>query len=144
MNCLEVHQISQFGTKWSCLSVHSRTSWAKLAESSTLSMAWSTRSQRSVNGESRWRRRRDRFFLPAFDKTQDFADGDGFRRARQQVAAFGAAARFDKAALLQAGQNQFQKLLRNLLPAGDLGDLHRLAAGIGRRGRKWRAGRTRP
>src|ERR1019366_927938 len=49
-----------------------------------------------------------------------------FRPPRQHVPAFRAAPRFHKAALLQAGQDQLQKLLRNLLPAGDLSDLHGL------------------
>ena len=52
--------------------------------------------------------------------------------ARQQIAALGAAARFDEAALLEAGQNQLQKFLRNLLPPGDVGDLDRLAGALRR------------
>ena len=62
-----------------------------------------------------------------FDEAQHFAHGDGSGRPRQQVAAFGAAARFHKPALLQAGQDQLQELLRDLLPPRDIGDLHRLA-----------------
>ena len=66
-------------------------------------------------------------FRRPFDETEHLADGDRFRRPRQQVSAFRAAARFHEAALLQAGQNQFQELLRNLLPPRDFGDLDRLA-----------------
>jgi len=48
--------------------------------------------------------------------------GQGIGRARQQVSALGPAARFHKSRLLEAGQDQLQELLRNLLPAGDIGD----------------------
>ena len=65
--------------------------------------------------------------LRTFDEAQHLAHRERFRRARQQVAAFGAAPRFDEAALLQAGQDQLQKFLRDLLPPRDVGDLDRLA-----------------
>ena len=50
--------------------------------------------------------------------------------AGQQVSALGAAPRFHEAALLQAGQNQLQELLRNLLAAGDVGNFDRLAGAL--------------
>ncbi len=70
------------------------------------------------------------FFLAAFDEAQHFADADRFRPARQQIAAFGAAARFDEAALLQAGEDQFQKFLGDFLAAGDVGDPDGLAGSL--------------
>ena len=47
--------------------------------------------------------------------------------AGQPIASLGAAPRFDEAALLEAGEDQFQKFLRDFLPGGDIGDLHRVA-----------------
>src|SRR5258708_5797132 len=61
--------------------------------------------------------------LPNFDKSENLADSDRIRRPRQQIATLRAAARLDEAALFQSGENQLQKLLRNLLPTRDIGDL---------------------
>ena len=96
-------------------------------------MARSTRSQRSVNGESACLRRRA--LVPPAGLRQNRSTSPTVIDSGalgEQVSALGAAARFDKSALLQTGQNQLQKLLRNLLPAGDFGDLHGLRAGVGR------------
>src|ERR1035441_9886051 len=60
-------------------------------------------------------------------KTRDLAHCDGIGWPRQQVAALGAAPRFHKAALFQPRENQLQKFLWNSLPAGDVGNAHRLA-----------------
>src|SRR5215471_3464891 len=68
----------------------------------------------------------------AFDEAQDFADGQGFRGACQQIAALSAAPRFDKAGLLEAGQDQFEELLRNLLTARDVGDADRFTLSLRR------------
>ncbi len=54
----------------------------------------------------------------------------------EQISAFGATARFDEPALFQAGQNQLQELLRNLLPAGNIGNLYGFASGCWPRDRK--------
>jgi len=62
--------------------------------------------------------------------TDHFAYGEGFRRARQQVAAFGASAGFDKAALFEAGENQLQEFLGNFLAGGDVCDSHGLAGSL--------------
>ena len=86
-------------------------------------MEASTRFQRSVNASAV-----PRFvFLPGFDEGQHLAHGDLVGRARQPITALGAAPRFDESALFQAGQNQLQKFLRDLLAPRDVGDLHRLA-----------------
>src|SRR5260221_14493266 len=60
--------------------------------------------------------------LPGFHKSKNLADGDRIRSPRQQISALGSAPRLDEAALFQSGENQLQKLLRNLLPASDIGD----------------------
>ena len=65
--------------------------------------------------------------LGAFHVPDHLTHGDGFRRARQQVASFGSPPRFHESALLEPGQNQFQEFLGDLLPAGDIGDLYRYA-----------------
>src|SRR5258708_3370970 len=65
--------------------------------------------------------------LAAFEKPVNLADRDGAGGPRQHISAFRSPPRFHKTALLQAGQDQFQKLLRDVLPAGDFGDLDRLA-----------------
>ncbi len=70
------------------------------------------------------------FFLAAFDKAQNLADRDRLGAFREQVPALGSAARFDEATLLQAGQNQLQKLLWNLLSASNFGDFYRLGARV--------------
>ena len=44
----------------------------------------------------------------------------------QQISAFGSAPRFDESALFQTGEDQFEKFLRDLLPASDVCDLDRL------------------
>src|SRR5579884_188142 len=62
-----------------------------------------------------------------FHVTENVPHRDRLRGTRQQVATFGAAARFDEPALLEAGQDQFQKLLRNALPPCNFRDLDRLA-----------------
>src|ERR1022692_2532255 len=67
----------------------------------------------------------------AFEESIDLADGDLARRSGQQISTFRAPARFHEAALLQAGQNQLQEFLWDLLPSGNLGYLHRLARGLG-------------
>src|SRR5712671_3998217 len=69
--------------------------------------------------------------LSAFEKTVHLADRDGAGGPREHVSAFRASPRFHKTALLEAGQDQFQKLLRDVLPAGDFGDLDRLAGWLG-------------
>src|SRR5438445_13788745 len=61
--------------------------------------------------------------LAAFKKAMNFPTGDLGGRARQQISAFGASPRLDESTLLQAGQDQLQKLLRDLLSPGDIGDL---------------------
>ena len=53
----------------------------------------------------------------------------GFSEA---IAAFGAAAGFDEASLLESGENQLQKFLGDFLAACDIGDLDRLARGLQR------------
>src|ERR1019366_8897550 len=65
-------------------------------------------------------------------ETSDLAHRDGIGGPRQQVAALRPAPRFHKAALLQPGENQLQKLLRNSLPAGDVGNADRLAMALRR------------
>src|SRR5258708_33033593 len=65
--------------------------------------------------------------LPGFDKSKHFADSDRIRSPRQQIAALSPPARLDETALFQSGENQLQKLLRNLLPARDIGDLDGLS-----------------
>src|SRR5579883_2453465 len=62
-----------------------------------------------------------------FHVTENVPHRDRLRRTSQQVSAFGAATRFDEPALLEAGQDQFQKLLRNALPPCNFRDLDRLA-----------------
>src|SRR6266567_4727623 len=71
--------------------------------------------------------------LPAFDKSQNVAHCNRFGPLCEQVTAFGATARFHESALLQAGQNQFQKLLWNLLSARDFGNFYRVGASVGRK-----------
>ena len=80
--------------------------------------ARSTCSHMSANGESAsCRRRALRSCGPSTKRsTSPTVIESGW--PRQQIAALGAAARFHEAALLQAGQDQFQKFLRNFLPAG--------------------------
>src|ERR1035438_5093976 len=68
--------------------------------------------------------------LTAFDKVQHIADRYRFGTPGQHVSAFSAAARFDEAALFEAGENEFQKLLWNLLPASNLSDFHWLGASV--------------
>src|SRR4051794_36455126 len=51
--------------------------------------------------------------LGPLDVTKHLADADGFGRSRQEVAALSSAARFHKTALFQAGQDEFEELLRN-------------------------------
>ena len=70
-----------------------------------------------------------RGLLAAFDEAKDFAHGDCVGGLGQAIAAFGAAAGFDEASLLEPGEDQFQKLLRDFLAARDVGDLHRIAGG---------------
>src|SRR5712692_4687666 len=65
--------------------------------------------------------------LTAFEKPVHLADRNGAGGPREHVSAFRASPRFHKTALLEARQDQFQKLLRDVLPAGDFGDLDRLA-----------------
>src|ERR1017187_8935627 len=65
-------------------------------------------------------------------ETSHLAHRDGIGGPRQQVAALGAAPRFHKATLLQPGENQLQKFLRNSLAAGDVGNTHRLAGAVRR------------
>src|SRR5260221_521725 len=60
--------------------------------------------------------------LPGFHKSKHLADSNRIRGPRQQIATLSAAARLDEAALFQSGENQLQKLLRNLLPASDIGN----------------------
>ena len=81
--------------------------------------AWSTRSHMTPNGESTDFRLDGFAILWAFDKAQHLADRDLLGGPRQQVSAFGAAPRFHEGALFQAGQNEFQELLRDFLPPGD-------------------------
>src|SRR5581483_694874 len=64
--------------------------------------------------------------LDALHKTQYLSDCQGFRRARQQVSAFRAPARFHKPALFKTGENELQKFLGNLLAPCNIGDLDRL------------------
>ncbi len=72
-----------------------------------------------------------RFFVPSpLDKTKYVAYRDRIRAFRQKVAALGAAAGFDESALLQTGQNEFKKLLRNLLPPRDVGDFNGFVSGL--------------
>ena len=97
----------------------------------------------SANGDSALRRGAAFALLRAFDEAQHFAHRDRIGGARQQIAAFGAAARFHEAALLQAGQNQFQKFLGNLLAARDVGDSDRLARALRWPGRRSPAARIR-
>src|SRR5450759_4758608 len=66
----------------------------------------------------------------AFHVAQHFSDRDRLRRARQHVSSVDAASGFDEAALLQRGQNQLQKFLRNFAAPGDLADLHRAARAV--------------
>lgn len=71
--------------------------------------------------------------LGVFDEAQDFAHRNFVGRLGQAIAAFGAAAGFDKASLLEAGEDQLEKLLRNFLAARDIGDLDWLAGGCSER-----------
>src|ERR1035437_1432289 len=63
--------------------------------------------------------------LRALYVAQYLADGERFGGPGEQIAAFGAAARFHEATLFEAGQNQFQKLLWNLLALRDIGNANR-------------------
>ena len=67
---LSTSQISQFGTKWLCFSVQSRTSCAKVVESRIPSMARSARCQSSEKGESDCFRLPRLLFPPAFNEMQ--------------------------------------------------------------------------
>src|ERR1017187_6260584 len=70
--------------------------------------------------------------LRALDVAQHLAHGGGFGGPGEQIAAFGAAARFHESTLFEAGQNQFQKLLRDLLALRDIGDPNRFTGPPGR------------
>ena len=128
-----MHQISQFGTYLVCRSRQSRASSAKV-------VVVDHARDGLVHAAPDFGKRVGSLLpaviaaldFDAFDEAQHFADGDRVRRARQQISAFGAAARFDEAALLQAGQDQFQKLLGDLLPSRDVGDFHWLAGRLQR------------
>ena len=68
--------------------------------------------------------------LGVFNEAQDFPHGNFVGRLGQAIAALGAAAGFDKASLLESGEDQLQELLRNFLAARDISDLDRLAWGL--------------
>ena len=70
-------------------------------------------------------------FLAAFDETQNVSDADGFGPAGKKIAALRAAPRFDETALLEAGEDQLEEFLGNLLTPGDIGDSYRVATGLG-------------
>jgi hypothetical protein len=70
--------------------------------------------------------------LGVFDEAQNFAHRDFVGRLGQAIAALGAAAGFDEASLLESGEDQFQKLLRDFLAACHVSDLDRLPGGLKR------------
>ena len=123
-NCHRIRatQISQFKTNLFCFSVQPRNRSANVVWSTTSDTARSTSCHMAVNGVSALRRWRP-LLLRSFDEAQHLADADRFRRARQQVSALRAAARFHEAALFQAGEDEFQEFLRNALAARDVRDL---------------------
>src|SRR5579862_347623 len=63
----------------------------------------------------------------ALNEGQHLPDSNLIRRPGQALAALRPPARFHKAGLLQASEDQFQKFLRDLLPPRDIGDFYRLA-----------------
>ena len=63
---------------------------------------------------------------PAFNKAQNFPDRERIRITREEIAAIRAATRLYEAGLFQTGEDEFEKLLRNGLTAGNLGDFDRL------------------
>src|ERR1035441_7834419 len=73
----------------------------------------------------------------AFDGAQHLSHGQRFGEAREKVAALRAAAGFDESSLLHSRQDDLEKLLGDLLAAGNIGDSDRLArAGGGPGGKK--------
>src|ERR1017187_1601620 len=70
--------------------------------------------------------------LRALYVAQHLAYGERLGGPGEQIAALGTAARFHESTLFQAGQDQFQKLLRYLLALRDIGDPNRLTSPPGR------------
>ncbi len=94
--------------------------------------AWSTCSHISEKGVARaFAAIAALALLGALDIAQHLAHGEGFGGTGEQIAAFGAAPRFHKAALFEACQDQFQELLGNLLTLGDVGDTNGLTGPAG-------------
>src|SRR5579885_2421232 len=92
-------------------------------EGSLLLQGPGTARRRPALGSARARRRKR-----AFDEAQHLAYADAVGGAREQIAALGAAARFDEAALFELRQDQLQKFLRDLLAGGDFSNLDRSCA----------------
>src|SRR5258708_2326571 len=65
--------------------------------------------------------------LVVFNEAENFAHRDFIGRLGQTITAFGAAAGFDKASLLESGEDQLEKLLRDFLAACHISDLDGLA-----------------
>src|SRR5579871_436468 len=68
----------------------------------------------------------------SFDKSQHLSHGERVGVPGQQIAPVGAATGFDKSALFEAGEDEFEKLLGNGLTLGDIGDFDRLTGWLGR------------
>ncbi len=66
----------------------------------------------------------------AFYKTKYSTHRDRIRAFCQQIPTLGTPAGFDESALFQAGENEFQELLWDLLPTGDVGDLNGFVSGL--------------
>src|SRR5262245_35156747 len=70
-------------------------------------------------------------FAWTLDESQHLAHGDGLRRPREEVTAFGAAPRLHESGLLQARKDQLQEFLWDLLPLRNIGDFDRLSGSLG-------------
>ena len=73
------------------------------------------------------------FFLAmALHETEHLTYRDGVGPAGEQIATFCASARFHKATLFEAGEDQFQKFLGDVLPFGDVGNADGVACCVQR------------